>query len=122
MTTIHSGSKVERVLDRWAGAIMRLHRLMALPVIAPSPRAAGARLLRPIPRTLPAQNWSRGRGQNGLAVLPAIETWLADHEAFERQVHAAVPGGSAALAAPSPRMLTARRAPPPATRGASTHS
>jgi hypothetical protein len=42
-----------------------------------------------IPRTLPAHEWSQVRGQLGLAVLPAIETWLADSEAFERQARAA---------------------------------
>ncbi|MEU8482387.1 hypothetical protein [Streptomyces sp. NPDC048641] len=67
-----------------------------------------------IPRALPAHEWSQVRGQLGLAVLPAIETWLADSEAFARQVRAAVPGGPAALSAPSPRLLTARPAPPPA--------
>ncbi|MGW0995344.1 hypothetical protein ACWD5V_18965 [Streptomyces sp. NPDC002523] len=74
-----------------------------------------------IPRTLPAHEWSQVRGQMGLAVLPAIETWLADSEAFERQVRAAVPGGPAALSAPSPRLLTARPAPPPAPRAAAAH-
>ncbi|MGW4229584.1 hypothetical protein ACWEF9_09950 [Streptomyces sp. NPDC004980] len=65
-----------------------------------------------IPRTLPAHEWSQVRGQLGLAVQPAIETWLADSEAFERQARAAVPGGPAALSAPTPRILTARPAPP----------
>ncbi|MFI2204627.1 hypothetical protein ACH47Z_28345 [Streptomyces sp. NPDC020192] len=74
-----------------------------------------------IPRTLPAHEWSQVRGQLGLAVLPAIETWLTDSEAFERQVRAAVPGGPAALSAPSPRLLTARHAPPPSPRAAAAH-
>ncbi|MBC9719211.1 hypothetical protein H9Y04_42540 [Streptomyces sp. TRM66268-LWL] len=74
-----------------------------------------------VPRTLPAHEWSQVRGQMGLAVLPAIETWLADSEAFERQVRAAVPGGPAALSAPSPRLLTARTVPPPAPRAAAVH-
>lgn len=73
------------------------------------------------PRTLPAHEWSKVRGQLGLAVLPAIETWLADSEAFERQARAAVPGGPAALSAPSPRLLTARPAPLPAPRSAAAH-
>ncbi|MFD4257642.1 hypothetical protein ACFWR9_08420 [Streptomyces sp. NPDC058534] len=72
-------------------------------------------------RTLSAHEWSQVRGQMGLAVLPAIETWLGDSEAFERQVRAAVPGGLAALSAPSPRLLTARPAPPPAPRSAAAH-
>ncbi|MCX4884701.1 hypothetical protein [Streptomyces sp. NBC_00847] len=74
-----------------------------------------------IPRTLPAHEWSQVCGQLGLAVLPAIETWLADSEAFERQARAAVPGGPAALSAPSPRLLTARPAPLPAPRSAAAH-
>ncbi|MFD9069108.1 hypothetical protein [Streptomyces lasiicapitis] len=69
-----------------------------------------------IRRTLPAHEWSQVRGQLGLAVLSAIETWLADSEAFERQARAAVPGGPAALSAPSPRLLTTRPAPAPAPR------
>ncbi|MFJ8794588.1 hypothetical protein [Streptomyces sp. NPDC102462] len=72
-----------------------------------------------IPRTLSAHEWSQVRGQLGIAVLPAIETWLADSEPFERQARAAVPGGPAAMSAPSPRLLTARSAPGP--RGAATH-
>lgn len=48
--------------------------------------------LHSIPRTLPAHEWSQVRGQLGLAVLPAIETWLADSGAFERQARAALPG------------------------------
>lgn len=66
-----------------------------------------------IPRTLPAHEWSQIPGRLGLAVLPAIETWLADGATFERQARAAVPGGPAALSAPSPRLLTTRPAPPP---------
>lgn len=77
--------------------------------------------LHSIPRTLPAHEWSQVRGQLGLAVLPAIETWLADSGAFERQARAALPGGHAALSAPSPRMLTARPAPPPAHRATTAH-
>ncbi|MET9822329.1 hypothetical protein ABZ038_11985 [Streptomyces sp. NPDC006349] len=61
------------------------------------------------------------RGQLGLAVLPAIEMWLADSEAFERQARAAVPGGPTALSAPTPRLLTARPAPLPAPRSAPAH-
>ncbi|MFI9829740.1 hypothetical protein ACIHIX_18850 [Streptomyces sp. NPDC051913] len=74
-----------------------------------------------VPRTLPAHEWSQVRGRMGLAVLPAIETWLAESEAFERQVRAAVPGGPATLSAPSPRLLTARTVPPPAPRAAAAH-
>ncbi|WP_405591652.1 hypothetical protein [Streptomyces sp. NBC_01092] len=74
-----------------------------------------------IPRTLPAHEWSQVRGRLGLAALPATETWLDDSEAFERQVRAAVPGGPAALSAPSPRLLTTRPAPPPAPRAAAAH-
>ncbi|WP_172381119.1 hypothetical protein [Streptomyces sp. MNP-20] len=51
-------------------------------------------------------------GRSGVSALPVIETWLADSEAFERQARAAAPGGPVALAAPSPRALTARPAPP----------
>ncbi|MFC9948221.1 hypothetical protein [Streptomyces pratensis] len=74
-----------------------------------------------IPRTLPAHEWSQVRGQLGLAVQPAIETWLADSEAFERQARAAAPGGPAALSAPTPRTLAARPAPLPAPRSALAH-
>ncbi|MEK8146194.1 hypothetical protein NKH18_48140 [Streptomyces sp. M10(2022)] len=70
-----------------------------------------------IPRTLPAHEWSQVRGQLGLAVQPAIETWLADSEAFERQARAAVPGGPAALSAPTRESLPpAPRPCPPALR------
>ncbi|MGW5868261.1 hypothetical protein ACWFRJ_39650 [Streptomyces sp. NPDC055239] len=65
-----------------------------------------------IPATLPAQEWSQVRSELGAAVLPAIETWLADGETFERQARAATPGGHVALSAPSPRLLTARPRPP----------
>ncbi|MEV3950080.1 hypothetical protein AB0K57_20850 [Streptomyces halstedii] len=74
-----------------------------------------------IPATLPAHEWSQVRGQLGLTVLPAIETWLSDSEVFERQVRAAVPGGPAALSAPTPRLLTARPAALPAPRSTPTH-
>ncbi|MFL0025932.1 hypothetical protein ACJBCE_23715 [Streptomyces sp. NBUL23] len=74
-----------------------------------------------IPATLPAHEWSQVRGQFGLAVLPAIETWLADSDVFERQVRAAVPGGPAALSAPTPRLLTARPAALPAPRSTPAH-
>ncbi|GAA1160012.1 hypothetical protein GCM10009654_15260 [Streptomyces hebeiensis] len=66
-----------------------------------------------LPQALPAHAWSQIRGQLGMAVRPAIETWLADSEPFERQARAAVPGGPAALAAPSPRQLTTRPTPTP---------
>ncbi|MFE9601577.1 hypothetical protein [Streptomyces hokutonensis] len=69
-----------------------------------------------IPRTVPAHEWSQIRGRLGLAVLPAIETWLAYGDTFERQARAAVPGGPAALSASSPRLLTTRPAPPPTPR------
>ncbi|MGQ4453134.1 hypothetical protein [[Kitasatospora] papulosa] len=46
---------------------------------------------------------------------------LADSEAFERQARAAVPGGPAALSAPTPRLPTARPAPLPAPRSAPAH-
>ncbi|MFI1929317.1 hypothetical protein [Streptomyces sp. NPDC020330] len=71
-----------------------------------------------IPATLPAHEWSQVRGQLGLAVLPEIETWLSDSEVFERQVRAAVPGGPAALSAPTPRLMTARPAALPAPHSA----
>ncbi|WP_434595843.1 hypothetical protein [Streptomyces sp. A5-4] len=71
-----------------------------------------------IPAVLPAHEWSQVRSTLGTAVLPAIETWLADSEAFERQARAAVPGGQVALSAPSPRLLTTRPAQPPASRPA----
>ncbi|MEJ8650637.1 hypothetical protein WKI65_21680 [Streptomyces sp. MS1.AVA.3] len=74
-----------------------------------------------IPRTLLPHEWSQVRGQLGLAVLPAIEAWLADSDAFERQARAAVPGGAADLSAPSPRLLTARPAPPPSPCTAAAH-
>ncbi|ELS55881.1 hypothetical protein [Streptomyces viridochromogenes] len=74
-----------------------------------------------IPRALPAHEWSQVRGQLGLAVLPAIETWLAHSDAFAREVRAAVPGGPVALSAPSPRLLTARLAPPPTPRTSTAH-
>ncbi|WDF43520.1 hypothetical protein PBV52_45465 [Streptomyces sp. T12] len=62
--------------------------------------------------------WKQARSRFGLAALPAIETWLADGEVFERQARAAVPGGPMALSAPSPRLLTARPTPPCAPRTA----
>ncbi|MFD4177225.1 hypothetical protein [Streptomyces anulatus] len=71
-----------------------------------------------IPATLSALEWSQVRGRLGLAVLPAIETWLSDSEVFERQVRAAVPGGPAALSAPTSRLLTARPAALPSQRSA----
>ncbi|OKJ72237.1 hypothetical protein [Streptomyces sp. CB02460] len=74
-----------------------------------------------IPATLSAHEWSQVRGQLGLAVLPAIETWLSDSEVFERQVRAAVPGGPAALSAPTPRLLTSRPAALPAPRSTPAH-
>ncbi|MGW4249917.1 hypothetical protein [Streptomyces californicus] len=74
-----------------------------------------------IPATLPAHEWSQVRGQLGLAVLPAIETWLSDSDVFERQVRAAVPGGPAALSAPTPRLLTDRPAALPAPRSTPAH-
>lgn len=58
------------------------------------------------PTGLSAQEWSRVRSTLGAAVLPAIGTWLADSEVFERQARAAVPGGHIALSAPNPRLLT----------------
>ncbi|WP_435217575.1 hypothetical protein [Streptomyces sp. bgisy034] len=74
-----------------------------------------------IPRTLPAHEWSQIRSRLGAAVLPAIETWLADSEAFERQARAAVPGGRAALSAPTPRLLTARPVQPATPRTTAPH-
>ncbi|MCZ1006846.1 hypothetical protein [Streptomyces lydicus] len=74
-----------------------------------------------IPRALSHHEWSQVRGQLGLAVLPAIEAWLAHTDVFERQARAAVPGGAAALSAPSPRMLAARPALPPSPRPAAAH-
>ncbi|MEU7646323.1 hypothetical protein [Streptomyces huasconensis] len=65
--------------------------------------------------------WKQARSRFGLAALPAIETWLADGEAFERQARAAVPGGAVALSAPSPRLLTARPAPPAVRRPSAAH-
>lgn len=69
----------------------------------------------------PVDGWEQARSRFGLAALPAIETWLADSEAFERQARAAVPGGPVALAAPSPRLLTARPAPPALPRSSAAH-
>ncbi|MFJ7969462.1 hypothetical protein [Streptomyces sp. NPDC096324] len=74
-----------------------------------------------IPRTLAAHEWSKVRGRLGLTVLPAIETWLAGSEAFERQARAAAPGGPVALSAPSPLQLTSRLTPPPASRTDAAH-
>ncbi|MEU8784839.1 hypothetical protein [Streptomyces sp. NPDC048637] len=74
-----------------------------------------------IPQTLLPHEWSQVRGQLGLAVLPAIEAWLADSDVFERQARAAVPGGAADLSAPSPRLLTTRPALPPSPRTAAAH-
>lgn len=65
--------------------------------------------------------WKQARSRFGLAALPAIETWLAGSEAFERQARAAVPGGPVALSAPSPRLLTARPAAPAAARPSAAH-
>ncbi|MEU8954965.1 hypothetical protein AB0C93_11740 [Streptomyces sp. NPDC048518] len=65
--------------------------------------------------------WKQARSHFGLATLPAIETWLTDSEAFERQARAAVPGGPVALSAPSPRLLTARPAPPAVPRSSAAH-
>ncbi|MFH9071448.1 hypothetical protein [Streptomyces alboflavus] len=65
--------------------------------------------------------WKQARSRFGVAALPAIETWLADSETFERQARAAVPGGPVALAAPSPRLLTARPAPPAVPRSSAAH-
>ncbi|MFD4479423.1 hypothetical protein ACFWPU_25360 [Streptomyces sp. NPDC058471] len=74
-----------------------------------------------IPATLSAREWSQVRSELGAAVLPAIETWLANGETFERQVRAAVPGGHVALSAPSPRQLTSRPAQPSTARPANAH-
>ncbi|MEV7196903.1 hypothetical protein AB0N81_34645 [Streptomyces sp. NPDC093510] len=65
--------------------------------------------------------WKQARSRFGLAALPAIETWLAEGEAFERQARAAVPGGPVALSAPSPHLLTARPAPPAVRRPSAAH-
>ncbi|MFD4476433.1 hypothetical protein ACFWPU_10015 [Streptomyces sp. NPDC058471] len=65
--------------------------------------------------------WKQARSRFGLAALPAIETWLADSEGFERQARAAAPGGPVALSAPSPRLLTARPAPPAVPRSVAAH-
>lgn len=65
--------------------------------------------------------WKQARSRFGLAALPAIETWLADSEVFERQARAAVPGGPIALSTPTPRLLTARPAPPGAPRTTAAH-
>lgn len=65
--------------------------------------------------------WKRARSRFGLAALPAIEPWLANSEVFERQARAAVPGGPMALSAPSPRLLTARPAPPALPRSSAAH-
>lgn len=73
------------------------------------------------PAVLPAHEWSQIRSELGAAVLPAIETWLAHSEAFERQARAAVPGGPMALSAPSPRLLTSRPAQPATTKLANAH-
>lgn len=74
-----------------------------------------------IPATLSAREWSLVRSELGTAVLPAIETWLADSVAFERQARAAVPGGHVALSAPIPRLLTTRPAQPSISQPANAH-
>ncbi|BDH07210.1 hypothetical protein [Streptomyces seoulensis] len=74
-----------------------------------------------IPATLSHDEWSQVRGQLGLAVLPAIETWVADSNAFERQARSAVPGGSVALSRPSPQLLATRPALPPASPAPTAH-
>ncbi|WP_282793098.1 hypothetical protein [Streptomyces sp. CC224B] len=65
--------------------------------------------------------WKQARSRFGLAALPAIETWLADSAAFQRQARAAVPGGPLALSAPSPRLLTTRPASPAVPRSSGAH-
>ncbi|WP_371553193.1 hypothetical protein OG266_38335 [Streptomyces sp. NBC_00554] len=104
-----------------AAALTRLREALASSQDAWKEWNDTRRELYSIPRTLPAHEWSQARGQLGLAVLPAIETWLADSEAFERQARAAVPGGPASLPAPSPRLLTTRPTPPPSPRAAAAH-
>jgi len=77
--------------------------------------------LHSVPAVLPAHEWSQVRSTLGAAVLPAIETWLAGSQAFERQARAAVPHGHVALSAPSPRLLTARPAQHSASRPVNGH-
>lgn len=64
------------------------------------------------PRQLVAHEWSQVPSKLGTTVLPALETWLADSEAFEHQARAAVPGGLVALSAPTSRRLTHGRLSP----------
>ncbi|MCX5238870.1 hypothetical protein OG824_27075 [Streptomyces prunicolor] len=104
-----------------AAALTRLREALAHSQDARNEWNDTRRDLYAIPRTLPAHEWSRVRGRLGLAVLPAIETWLADGGTFERQARAAVPGGPAALSAASPHVLTARPVPPPTPPAASAH-
>ncbi|PKT72317.1 hypothetical protein CW362_14595 [Streptomyces populi] len=90
-----------------AAALARLHEAVADSQDAWTEWNDLRRDLYSVPQTLSSHEWSQVRERLGLAVLPAIETWLADSAAFERQARAAVPGGPAALSAPSPRLLTA---------------
>ncbi|MFB6951335.1 hypothetical protein ACFCXP_17060 [Streptomyces niveus] len=89
-----------------AGALSRLRDALADSQNAWEEFNALRAELYSIPADLSAQEWSQVRSTLGTAVLPAIGTWLADSETFERQARAAVPGGHVALSAPSPRLLT----------------
>ncbi|MEU9411670.1 hypothetical protein AB0E08_39065 [Streptomyces sp. NPDC048281] len=74
-----------------------------------------------IPRTLHAHEWSHVRAQLGMSVLPAIESWLAYGDVFERQARAAVPDEASHLSPTGQRALTARPAPPPTASIAPVH-
>ncbi|MEV8351860.1 hypothetical protein ACFVTT_24350 [Streptomyces niveus] len=95
-----------------AGALFRLRDALADSQNAWDEFNALRAELYSIPADLSAQEWSQVRSTLGTAVLPAIRTWLADSETFERQARAAVPGGHVALSAPSPRLLTTSPALP----------
>ncbi|MFB7630510.1 hypothetical protein ACFC0M_06115 [Streptomyces sp. NPDC056149] len=104
-----------------AAALTRLREALASSQDAFNEWNTMQRELYSVPMTLPAHQWSQVRGQLGLAVLPAIETWLDDIDTFERQARAAEPGGQAALSAPSPPLLTTRPAATPALRSSAAH-
>ncbi|MBQ0855481.1 hypothetical protein J8N05_45775 [Streptomyces sp. BH-SS-21] len=77
--------------------------------------------LQSIAQTLPAHEWSRVRTELGIAVLPAMQTWLTDTQPFERQARAAEPGNPGTPSGPSPRRLSPRPAPSAPHQGPATH-
>ncbi|NEB09787.1 hypothetical protein G3I32_13090 [Streptomyces coelicoflavus] len=72
-------------------------------------------------RLLQTHEYHHVRAEFGLSARPAIETWLADSAAFERQVRAAKPARPTALASSSQRALTSRPVPPPAAPAPTVH-